>query len=137
MPRVGGIVETALYVEDLERAGQFYEGVFGFEKLMADDRFRAYGVAGNHVLLFFKKGASTQPTVMPGGSIPPHDAGGSQHLAFSIPASDLEPWEEWLRAKEVSVESKVTCDGGGQSLYFRDPDHHLVELITPGCWAIY
>jgi len=26
---------------------------------------------------------------------------------------------------------------GGRSLYFRDPDQHLLELITPGCWSIY
>jgi hypothetical protein len=26
---------------------------------------------------------------------------------------------------------------GGASLYSRDPDGHLLELITPGCWAIY
>jgi catechol 2,3-dioxygenase-like lactoylglutathione lyase family enzyme len=24
--------------------------------------------------------------------------------------------------------------GGARSLYFRDPDEHLVEFITPGFW---
>jgi len=26
---------------------------------------------------------------------------------------------------------------GGHSIYFRDPDGHLLELATPGLWAIY
>ncbi len=26
---------------------------------------------------------------------------------------------------------------GGTSLYFRDPDGHLLELVTPGIWSIY
>jgi catechol 2,3-dioxygenase-like lactoylglutathione lyase family enzyme len=26
---------------------------------------------------------------------------------------------------------------GGHSIYFRDPDGHLLELATPGLWAGY
>ena len=37
MPTVNGILETALYVEDLERAVRFYRTVFGFEVLGCDD----------------------------------------------------------------------------------------------------
>jgi len=25
---------------------------------------------------------------------------------------------------------------GGWSLYFRDPDRHLIELATPGTWSV-
>jgi catechol 2,3-dioxygenase-like lactoylglutathione lyase family enzyme len=42
-----------------------------------------------------------------------------------------------LESEDISVESRVTWRRGGQSLYFRDPDGHLVELATPGIWAIY
>jgi hypothetical protein len=35
------------------------------------------------------------------------------------------------------VESKVVWPLGGHSLYFRDPDNHVVELATPGIWSIY
>ena len=31
----------------------------------------------------------------------------------------------------------MNWERGGQSIYFRDPDGHLVELATPGIWAIY
>ena len=74
---------------------------------------------------------------MPGGVLPPHDGSGQQHFAFSVPASDLQAWEQRLEENNVVIESRVTWPRGGRSIYFRDPDGHLVELITPGCWAIY
>ena len=69
--------------------------------------------------------------------IPPHGGRGQLHLAFAIAAGDLEAWEQWLAARGVTLESKVRWGRGGTSLYFRDPDQHLVELATPGLWTIY
>jgi catechol 2,3-dioxygenase-like lactoylglutathione lyase family enzyme len=31
----------------------------------------------------------------------------------------------------------VQWEGGGTSLYFRDPDGRSVELATPGIWPTY
>jgi catechol 2,3-dioxygenase-like lactoylglutathione lyase family enzyme len=137
MAKVIGILETALYVEDVERASRFYQDLFGFERLFADARLCALNVAGKHVLLLFRKGASSGPNIMPGGVIPPHDGGGQIHFAFAIPAEELAVWEERLTAQGIPIESRVRMQYGGISLYFRDPDRHLVELATPGIWAIY
>jgi len=35
------------------------------------------------------------------------------------------------------IENKVKWQEGGQSLYFRDPDYHAIELATSGTWAVY
>ena len=137
MPEVSGALETCLYVEDLERAARFYKDLLGFRKLGSDDRFCVFSVADRHVLLLFKRGATAQPIFTPGGNIPPHDGTGQLHLAFSIPASELPAWEKHLAAQGVAIESKVHWPRGGWSIYFRDPDQHLVELVTPGCWPIY
>jgi catechol 2,3-dioxygenase-like lactoylglutathione lyase family enzyme len=137
MPNVSGVLETALYVEDVQRSIRFYQTLFKSETLFADDRLCAMSVAGRQVLLLFKKGATIHPIATPEGNIPPHDGSGNLHLAFSISAEDLEPWEKWLQENGVTIESKVKWDRGGYSLYFRDPDGHLIELVTPGCWAIY
>ena len=137
MPEVSGVLETALYVEDLPRAARFYEDLFGFRRLEGDERFCAFSVADREVLLLFKRGASTQPIRIPGGVIPPHDGNGDLHLAFSIPATELEPWEKRLEARGIAIESKICWPSGGYSLYFRDPDRHLIELVTPGCWPVY
>ncbi len=59
------------------------------------------------------------------------------HVAFAISASDLASWEERLGAKGIPVESKVHWKRGGYSLYFRDPDQNMLELITPGLWSSY
>ena len=137
MPTVGRVLETSLYVEQLDRSIDFYQRIFGFEKLAGDDRFCAFNVSGQQVLLLFRKGASLAPMPMPGGVIPPHDGSGHLHLAFTIPAAAEDAWKQHLEAANVAIESRVAWPKGGFSLYFRDPDGHLLELITPGCWAIY
>jgi len=131
------LLETALYVDDVARASAFYRSLFGFEAMLEDQRFCALSVAGKQVLLLFKKGSSTSVTVVPGGNIPPHDGAGELHLAFAIPADALPGWEARLAAKDIAIESRVAWERGGHSVYFRDPDRNLVELVTPGCWAIY
>ncbi|MCI0422913.1 MAG: VOC family protein [Acidobacteria bacterium] len=137
MPHLTGILETSLYVEDLDRSVRFYQNVFTFERLVGDERFCALRTTDQRVLLLFKHGSSTKPMVSSGGTIPPHDGGGQLHLAFAIPAGELETWERWLERHQLAIESRVRWERGGESIYFRDPDGHLLELVTPGCWAIY
>ncbi|MCA9020674.1 MAG: VOC family protein, partial [Planctomycetaceae bacterium] len=59
------------------------------------------------------------------------------HFAFAIERDDFEQWEERLVAAGVEIESRVSWPRGGESLYFRDPDNHVLELATPGIWPIY
>jgi catechol 2,3-dioxygenase-like lactoylglutathione lyase family enzyme len=84
----------------------------------------------HQVLLLFKKGASR--TIQS-----PHDGDGELHVAFAIPADELTSWESWLQAKGITVEERRQWELGGWSLYFRDPDRHLLELATPGVWSVY
>lgn len=137
MPRIGRVIETSLYVDELNRSIGFYERIFGFPTLVRDDRLCAFNVSGQQVLLLFRKGASNVPVSTPGGMIPPNGGDGSLHLAFTMDASDEAEWRTWLAQNGVDIESRVVWQRGGASLYFRDPDGHLIELITPGCWEIY
>jgi catechol 2,3-dioxygenase-like lactoylglutathione lyase family enzyme len=137
MASLTGVLETSLYVDDLARSIQFYRSVLELEILEQDDRFCALNVSGRQVLLLFLKGASTNGATLPGGRIPPHDGEGQLHLAFAIAAAELTAWEQRLHEKGVPIESKVAWPRGGHSLYFRDPDDHLIELATPGVWSIY
>lgn len=136
-PRVSHLLETALYVDDLNRAQHFYQRLMGFELFLRDARMAALGVAGGGVLLLFRKGASAEPSNTPFGVIPGHDGEGRLHLAFAIPRGELARWESHLAAQGVAIESRVTWARGGTSLYFRDPDGHAVEVATPGLWPNY
>ncbi|MGY2047463.1 VOC family protein [Methylobacterium sp. JK268] len=137
MPPIAGVLETVLYVDDLERAAAFWAEVMGLPCLHADHRMRAFDVGGRGVLLLFPRGGSLRPIETPGGTIPPHDGQGPLHVALAIPADALGPWEAHLAAASVIIEGRTRWPRGGTSLYFRDPDGHLVELATPGLWTGY
>ncbi len=137
MATLNGIIETAIYVDDVARARRFYEEVMDLKPMFSDRRLTAYDVAGRCVLLIFKRGSAVQPAETPGGTIPGHDGAGPLHLAFAIDACQLATWEERLKAHGVEIEGRTDWPRGGKSIYFRDPDGHLIELATPGLWPIY
>ena len=137
MPKLDGILETALYTDDMERARAFYEGVLELKPIFQDKRLCAYGVAGRSVLLIFRRGSATQTVTMPGGTIPGHDGSGPLHVAFAIGKDELAEWERHLAARRVAIEGTTAWSRGGRSIYFRDPDGHLLELATPGLWSVY
>jgi catechol 2,3-dioxygenase-like lactoylglutathione lyase family enzyme len=131
------VLETALYVDDLERAGRFYGEALGLEPMTRDSRMWALDCGPASVLLLFRRGATLETVELPGGRIPPHDGSGPIHLAFAVPAAELPEWETRLADCGTEIEARMKWPRGGESIYFRDPDHHLVELATPGLWANY
>jgi catechol 2,3-dioxygenase-like lactoylglutathione lyase family enzyme len=136
MPEVTEVVETVLYVRDVGRAEGWYQKLFGFLVIFREgDRFRALKVGGVQVLLLFKEGSSKTATSLPGGVIPPHDGSGPMHLAFGMKTEDADHWEQRLMANGVAIESRVQWNKDDKSIYFRDPDNHLVELITSEHWS--
>ncbi|HJT88318.1 MAG TPA: VOC family protein, partial [Bryobacteraceae bacterium] len=125
------------YVADLEASARFYTDALGFEVIYSEDRMKALGVAGRQVLLLFREGASAQTMVTPSGTFPPHDATGQIHLAFGIPPDAVEAWRARLANLGIPLESTIRLSDRSTGLYFRDPDGHLIELISPGAWKVY
>ena len=131
------ILEAALYCDDLTVTTAFYQDLFKFAPLVSNPRIVALDAGQGTVLLLFQRGESMKTLPTAGGTIPPHDGSGPSHLALAIRSEDLADWERRLTKAAVAVESRVQWDGGGTSLYFRDPDNHSIELATPGVWATY
>ena len=126
-----------MYVADLPRAKRWYGELFGFELMVDDARMCAFDVGGRDVLLLFLQGGTPDAVETPGGRIPPHDARGQIHFALAVDNADLPTWDRRLAASGIPVESRVHWPRGGTSVYFRDPDGHLIELATPGLWRNY
>jgi catechol 2,3-dioxygenase-like lactoylglutathione lyase family enzyme len=129
MTRVLAIVETAVYVDDLPRAAEFYGGVLGLEEIGRDDERHLFYRVADRMLLVFR----SAETIM-GDGFPPHGAVGPGHFALGIDASELDGWRVRLAARGVPIEHEVAWPRGGRSLYFRDPAGNSVELLTPGVW---
>ena len=130
-PKSDGILESSLYVSDLARSVRFYQEAFGFDVISEfGERGCALHAGTRQVLLLFKKGASRATAT-------PHDGEGELHLAFAIASAELSKWEAWLGDRGIVIEEKKQWELGGWSLYFRDPDRHLIELATPGTWMVY
>ena len=106
MPKLDHVLETALYVDDLDRAAAFYGDVFELPALYGDERLRAFAV-GPSVLLLFRRGASLETMTMPGGTIPPHDGSGPLHVAFAIGTEELFQWEKRLRDRAIAIEGRT------------------------------
>ena len=136
IPRVRRVLETALDCDDLPRSAAFYKALMDVTPMLDTERLVAIDAGEGTVLLLFQKGAASS-VELPGGLVPAHESGGAGHFAFAVDAVDVPAWEARLAALGIAVESRVTWERGGLSLYFRDPDGRLVELATPGIWPTY
>jgi catechol 2,3-dioxygenase-like lactoylglutathione lyase family enzyme len=136
-PPIRGILETAVYSDDLVRADAFYTGVLGLKRVLDTQRMLTYAVAPAQVLLVFKRGATREDSVTAEGVIPGHHSDGPAHFAFAIDAGEYDAWKVHLRSADIPILSEVNWSRGGKSLYFDDPDGNVVELATPGLWPNY
>lgn len=136
-PPIDGVLETALYVTDLDRAVAFYADGLGRSLLLRNARMAALDAGRRSVLLLFVGGTSASDMATPGGTIPGHDGTGRLHMAFAIADAEYPAWQAHLDTRGIAITSEVRWPGGGRSLYVADPDGHVIELATPGIWPVY
>ncbi|GIW92857.1 MAG: bleomycin resistance protein [Pirellulaceae bacterium] len=129
--KIRGVLETCLYVDNLEAARDFYESVLGLEFHSEQPGRHCFFRCGNQMLLLFRPEASHT-----GGELPPHGAVGPGHVAFAVPDEELDAWRDHLESQGVAIELSVGWPHGGRSLYFRDPAGNSLELASPQIWQL-
>ncbi len=135
--RPSAILESALYVTDLDAAEAFYADVVGLELITKAEGRHAFFRCGEGVLLLFVAEATKVP---PGPDaklpVPPHGSVGQGHLCFAATDEEIEDWRRRLAAKGVAIEADFTWPSGGRSIYLRDPSGNSLEFAEPRIWGI-
>lgn len=133
---IEGILETALYADDLDAAEAFYSEVLGLERIVRADNRHVFFRCGPSVLLIFNPQETVKPPAEDGPQVPPHGARGAGHACFRVPRGRLDAMAEQLRAAGKPIESDVIWPSGARSIYFRDPAGNSLECAEPGLWSI-
>lgn len=131
MHAIDRVLETVLYVDDLEAAERFYSEVMGLTLDSAKpDLFRFFRLGEGMLLLFEPEAARV------GRDVPGHGAKGAGHVCFAVAEGELDAWRRHLSAHEVAIEHEQDWPRGGRSFYFRDPAGNSLELATPRIWGL-
>ena len=126
------ILESCLYVDDLDTARTFYRDVLGLDLFEHHERRHLFWRCGNRMLLLFLADAASARD----SDVPRHGAHGAGHVAFAVPDEDIPLWKNHLQQCGVTIEQAVQWPQGGRSLYFRDPAGNSLEIVGGPIWDL-
>lgn len=124
------VLETCIYVDDLDAAQAFYERVLRLKLIGHEAGRYCFYRLGKTLLLVFRRQASAEP----GHDLPPHGSHGPSHVALAVLAEDIAAWRAHLQDAGVAIEHEEHWPEGEVSLYFRDPDGNSLELAPRSIW---
>jgi catechol 2,3-dioxygenase-like lactoylglutathione lyase family enzyme len=118
-----GIDHVALAVRDVPRSVEWYQRVLGLRRMHKEawGDYPAVVGAGTTALALFPVEGSPQPA-------PGRDVLTMRHLAFRVDADNFARARRELQAQ--GIETSFQHHRISQSIYFRDPDGHELEITT-------
>jgi catechol 2,3-dioxygenase-like lactoylglutathione lyase family enzyme len=125
------VLETNLYVDDLEAAERFYVDTLGLVLDSRKEGLFSFFRVGSAMLLLFNPDRS-----LSGRGVPAHGARGPGHVCFAVAETEIPAWQTRLEAAGVAIEHTQTWPRGGRSIYFRDPAGNSLEIATPRIWGL-
>ena len=135
-PPAEGVLETAIYVDDLDAAAVFYGEVLGFEQVIASEGLFVFFRCGDTIILIFNpEETKKQPFAPPARQIPGHGTIGAGHICFRATGEKFDFWRARLVAHNIGIEAEITWDNGARSVYFRDPAGNSLEFAEPRLWG--
>jgi catechol 2,3-dioxygenase-like lactoylglutathione lyase family enzyme len=132
-----GILESALYVDDLDAAEAFYAEMMGLERIAKVPNRHVFFRCGNGVLLLFNATETEKPPKPDARlPVPPHGTTGQGHLCFRGTEEEIVRWKAHLESQGVAIEADFEWPQGGRSIYFRDPAGNSLEIANPKIWGL-
>ncbi len=125
------ILETVLYVDDLDAAETFYGRVLGLERTSRREGLYLFFRVGRQMLLLFDPEGSRRNPVLP-----PHGATGPGHVCFRVAEEELDAWQARLESHGIAIEHLQRWPCGARSFYVRDPAGNSVELAPARIWGL-
>jgi catechol 2,3-dioxygenase-like lactoylglutathione lyase family enzyme len=126
------ILETCLYVDDLEAAEEFYARVLGLRLLGRQQGRHVFFQCGKRMLLLFNPQQSSHSD----SDFPVHGATGAGHVCFAVRDAEIDAWQQHLEDCGVAIEMVYEWPSGARSVYFRDPAGNSLEVASPRIWGI-
>ncbi len=131
--RLRGLHHITAICADLERTTTFYRDVLGLH--LVEEGVNDDDPGTRH--FWFGDPEGTPGTLVSFLEYPDlgearTGAGATHHFAFTVDsAEEQEAWVGYLRERDVAC-TDVFRRGRFSSVYFRDPDGHIVEIATRG-----
>lgn len=133
-PAPQAILESAIYVDDLDAARGFYGDLIGLKPFQTVEGRHIFFRVGASVLLVFNPDATKRPTKNPRMPVPPHGAHGPGHVCFTLTRDEIAAMRARLTSAGVAVDSEFDWPNGARSLYVRDPAGNSVEFAESWLW---
>ena len=135
--RPSAVLESALYVTDLEVAEVFYAEVLGLPVIAKVAERHVFFRCGGGVVLLFNADATRNPPAPDAKlPVPPHGTVGQGHLCFAASAEEITRWKSHLESRNIVIEADFEWPNGGRSIYLRDPSGNSIEFAEPRIWGI-
>lgn len=123
------IKETCLYIDDLDKASDFYHGILGLPVISKVEQRHIFFRCGTSVLLCFNPKATKDEQ-----NLPAHFAEGKQHIAFEVNQEDYHQILQQFEERKIVITHIQKWKEGKESFYFEDPFGHVLEIIPDGIW---